>query len=470
MALQLVLAGNTATVLNRTRYVDGLIDDALKFKPTDAEKDQSFRDGLWDGYVHLYDGRFPIGLLSEVETLLTLQDAPYEVIDKRTSRFVKPIHLRARFTPRDYQVEAVDRALRFRRGVIALPCGGGKTLTALMLIEKLHQPAVIYVHRKELLYQTADTIKKVFGIQPGLVGDGHCKLAEVTVAMIQSVSKLPRAMFERFPVVILDEAHHCPAQQWYDIARATRADYFIGLSATPRREDGREMLIWAGTGPIIYLLPTSTLIEQGFLARPFVHAIHMPALELPGFLGYDNLYKVAVVYNRLRNRAIAQKAVEMSAIGKTYVHVKQIEHGRMLTKLINSMQVPGSEKAIFLQGKDPSKRRNAEIQRFRTGNLGILVSTLLGEGVDIPEMYALVLASGGLSETFVRQVFGRLLRISDHDIVEFWDIADHTSHLYRHWLARARWYLSEPAFMLDSTVTSSLPTARREASLDALAE
>jgi superfamily II DNA or RNA helicase len=67
-------------------------------------------------------------------------------------------------------------------------------------------------------------------------------------------------------------------------------------------------------------------------------------------------------------------------------------------------------------------------------------------------MYALILASGGLSRTFVQQVFGRLLRISQHKEVEFWDCNDPFKFLYDHFIERIRFYQSEPSFVLSPKV------------------
>lgn len=238
----------------------------------------------------------------------------------------------------------------------------------------------------------------------------------------------------------------------YDLS--TQYGNFIGNgicchnSATPRREDGKEMLIWAATGPICKNVSTSELIERKFLAKPYIDYIEVKAIPIGYHTKYQEVYKKAIVNNDERNGKIALKAVELAALGKTYIHVRQIAHGKTLTALINDALPDGYPKAEFIYGQDTSKTRQRVINSFRRKDLRIMVSTLLGEGMDLPEMYALILASGGLSRTFVQQVFGRVLRGSVHKVVEFWDVRDVCTYLYDHFLERVRFYKSEPAFVL----------------------
>jgi superfamily II DNA or RNA helicase len=208
------------------------------------------------------------------------------------------------------------------------------------------------------------------------------------------------------------------------------------------------MLIWAATGPICKNVSTSELIERKFLAKPYIDYIEVKPIPIGYHTKYQDIYKKAIVNNDERNGKIALKAVELAALGKTYVHVKQILHGKTLVSLINDALPDGYPKAVFIYGQDTTKTRQRVIDSFRRKDLRIMVSTLLGEGMDLPEMYALILAGGGLSRTYVQQVFGRVLRGSVHKVVEFWDCNDPVRILYSHFLERVRFYKSEPAFVL----------------------
>jgi len=451
--LVLRLLSNKIEVKNRSPEIDALIDQATRFQPKNYMPTGLLEGDSGDGYAHLYDtsrGVLPIGLLDRTEKMLNRFDVEYHIEDTRQYRMFEPLEISYESNLREYQIEALVKAIEAKRGVICLPCGTGKTLIGIVLTAELRTPTVFFVHKKELMYQTMKAYENEFGRPDliGQVGDGVVDLKPITVAMVQSASKLPRELFTEYGLIIFDEVHHVPAESIYDIARYIESEYTVGLSATPMREDGKEMLIWAGTGPIIYQASTSDLINRGYLARPHIDYLEVSPVHLQPGLTYDTIYKSAVVFNDERNMKIALKAVDLAVFGKIYVHVRQILHGQLLTDQINELLPPEYERAEFIYGRDNRETRQRVMDAFRNQDLRILVSTLLGEGVDIPEMYALILASGGLSRIFVQQVFGRLLRIAEKPEVEFWDIKDQARHLERHFIERVRFYKSEDAFVL----------------------
>lgn len=451
MSLILRLTGNTVKAVGRTVKIENYIDRVTRFQPKGFEHSEKFEEGTWDGWIHLYDARtgtFPYGLLNDVIDMLCAEEVDFTIDDQRSFRAFDPLPAIRSPSLRDYQTEAMIKAIEVKRGVICLPTGSGKTRTAIAIISKLRLPALFFVHKKELLYQTKATLEQEFKTKIGQVGDGQTDIQPITVAMVQTASRLPQELFRDYGVAIFDECHHAPADTVYDIAKELHCEYVIGLSATPRREDGKEMLIWAATGPICKNVSTSELIERKFLAKPYIDYIEVKAIPIGYHTKYQEVYKKAIVNNDERNGKIALKAVELAALGKTYIHVRQIAHGKTLVSLINDALPDGYPKAEFIYGQDTSKTRQRVINSFRRKDLRIMVSTLLGEGMDLPEMYALILASGGLSRTFVQQVFGRVLRGSVHKVVEFWDVRDVCTYLYDHFLERVRFYKSEPAFVL----------------------
>jgi len=458
MGVKLHLHKNTVSVKGRTIKIDNYIDRITRFRPKNFQYSESFKEGDWDGWIHLYDapkGKFPIGLLEDVKNMLYIQGVHFEVIDEREFRTFDPLPIGYYSSLRDYQIEAIVQAIESKRAVICLPTGAGKTLCGIALTAELRIPTVFFVHKKELLYQTKETFKKAFKLKDediGQVGDGIIDLKPITIAMVQTANRLPARLFSDYGLVIFDEAHHTPADTVYDIAKHLESEYVIGLTATPRREDGKEMLIWASTGAICYNITTSELINRGYLARPYIDIIEVDPLGFKSRAKYQDVYRTAIVYNEDRNMQIALKAIDLAQKGKVYIHVRQINHGDILTNLINELLPHGVPKSEFIYGQDTTQTRKRVIDKFRNKDLRILVSTLLGEGVDIPEMYALILASGGLSRTFVQQVFGRLLRISQHEEVEFWDCNDPFKYLYDHFIERVRYYKSESAFKLSPKV------------------
>lgn len=103
--------------------------------------------------------------------------------------------------------------------VIVAPPGSGKTIIALKIIADKQQPALIVVHRKQLMEQWIERIQTFLGISKneiGKIGQGKSKIGKkLTVATIQTLAKeLNKTeqgkITDVFGTVIIDECHHIP--------------------------------------------------------------------------------------------------------------------------------------------------------------------------------------------------------------------------------------------------------------------
>jgi superfamily II DNA or RNA helicase len=127
---------------------------------------------------------------------------------------------------------------------------------------------------------------------------------------------------------------------------------------------------------------------------------------------------------------IVDTARELVATGhKVYIHVERIEHGEILAVMFDDVS--------FIHGATPKKERDETIARFAGTEVNCLVSTLLGEGVDIPSMTAIIMAGGLKTQVGVVQKVGRALRKSpgkkEAVVVDF---RDKGPFLARHFQAR----------------------------------
>lgn len=425
-----------------------LIEPAMSFMPLGYEYSEKYKAGEWDGWIklyHRYDHAFPRGFLSDVLTLFELDGTEYKLTDETTFDTFTP----AAFPPqlqgitlRPYQLEAVTKTLAVRQGMVALPTGTGKTTIAAELIRRLGTSAVIFVHKQELAMQWIEALSIMYHASPksfGLVGWGILDMKPITIAMVQSSSRLPPEMFKNFGVTIFDECHHVSADSIYDLAEHSRSGRLYGLSATPYRADGKDMMLRGALGDFTIKLDVSDMVNAGYLACPTIYIVNVPPMTFPRKAKFADVYRQYIVDNGVRNKLIVDTVKHWAAKGKSvYVHVKQIRHGEFLHQAL-----PGS---FWIHGKHKLSVRQAAIDNF-SRNGGVMISTLLGEGVDIPSMDALVLACGGLSEVFVRQLIGRVLRITaDKKQVAIVDFNDLARHLAEHSEARQRIYASERAF------------------------
>lgn len=307
---------------------------------------------------------------------------------------------------RDYQVEAVEAAVAARDGVIQAPTGSGKTVIAVALAARLRTPTLILVHTSVLLEQTAERVRQFLGVEPGRVGGGVESWGVVTVAMVQTLLRRDLAeLRDRFGLVILDEAHHCPAETFKSVVQHFAARYRIGLTATPTRKDRLHPVLFDVVGPIIHRVAPRTLVASGSIAPSQVIEV------TTAFKGvFRNNYGGLI--NRLvrdpgRN-ALILDAVQAHRGSRALVLSERVRHCEMLAEALAARGIS----AEVLTGKMVRDAREAVLARFSDGRTEVLVSTpaMVGEGFDLPaiETVFLTVPNGNVAKT--TQVLGRALR------------------------------------------------------------
>lgn len=292
--------------------------------------------------------------------------------------------------------------------------------------------------------QWKSAIKDYTGQDAVLFTDKAKQFGEVTIAMVSSLNnwlKKKENKLPQFDVLILDESHHTGSDTFYRVALKCDARYRFGLTATPNREDGADMYMTAALGEVKTIIGAEELIETGVLARPRFEFIEMPQTFARLGGDYAAVYRNGITLNGERNKVIATRVKQVVDDGRVvYIHVKSIEHGEILSKL---MKVP------FVYSK--SKDREEVIEKFRRGEIKVIVSTLLSEGFDLKDIDCIVMASGGKSKIDVIQRVGRALRAKDGKtalIIDFSDkgkfLALHTRERYEHYVSVYGDYVNNP--------------------------
>lgn len=242
--------------------------------------------------------------------------------------------------------------------------------------------------------------------------------------------------------ILVSNCHHATSSTHKYILqnKIYSAEYILGCSGTPYREDNTNMLLEGLLGPIIYEIDYSKLIDTGYLVRPTIHLVKIPKIiQFGSNASYPSIYSQAVVENGLRNGTIARIAHSLKDRGKTcMILVNKINHGKILAKLIPC--------AKFSYSK--SKDRASLWHQLKVGKLSVLITTLGDEGIDIPSLGATIIASGGESAI---KVFQRLRCLTPHGekhhaiVVDF---MDPYKYLSRHSKKREKLYRSEPSFRI----------------------
>jgi len=448
---------NIRTTFSTSSYhVIRLIDHLTSFPAKGYQFSERFRQGLWDGRIHLLykpNLSFPTGLLPPVLKELDVNGYSYQVNDVRvdpTPPSLYPLQLKG-VELREYQLEAIKEGLKQKRGIYNMVANTGKTEVAIGLTQVLGLKTLFLTHRKDLLYQTQERFRLRLGREVGVIGDGKFEPDFITIALPESLrrrlrDKEVKDFVRGVGLLICDEAHRMPAPTYYKVFQSCPAFYRFGFSGTPlSREDGRDMMLVAATGEVIYSVGHDFMIQEEFSVKPIITFYKVQTPKLPEYLDYENVYQRGVVECEERNNLIVEKVKEAVGKDKTVlVLVKLIRHGEILDSLM-----PKSIKHRFVWGESGSKERVEEKLKLDKKKLDALVtSTIFDEGVDIPSLDVLVLAGGGRSEIKILQRIGRGLRKSkgkrDVEVVEFFD--SHHRYLLKHSLKRFREYSDERSF------------------------
>ncbi|HET9992475.1 MAG TPA: DEAD/DEAH box helicase family protein, partial [Kofleriaceae bacterium] len=143
------------------------------------------------------------------------------------------------------------------RGVIALPTGTGKTLTAIGAIAELGVASLILVPTRVLLDQWARALAQAWRFPIGRLGDGDHAVAPITVATYASAIAWAPRMGDAFGLVIVDEAHHVGAWCPHEVFDMLVAPARLGLTATPPEPHGA---LARAIGPVVYALGIADLV------------------------------------------------------------------------------------------------------------------------------------------------------------------------------------------------------------------
>lgn len=431
------------------------LSDALSYENPEFAKRK--RMGLWLGgtparlsVLACAEGVAvaPRGSASVVVETLRKHGVHVEFLDERTWPTVTamaPLWPKAQGFLRDYQVEAVDAVARGRQGVVVAPCGAGKTMIGVGIIARAATRAVVLCHTQDLVDQWVERIQGRLGINAGVLGAGEHDVQTVTVAMVQTLIQADRAEIQALArgvgLLILDEAHHCPAETFRSVVEHFPARYRVGLTATPERSDGLTSVMYWTLGGILHRVTHARLVKCGALAPAEVRPVETRFEWVAGEDGESwNDLAEALVENDERNGLICDLVAREYAAGHVVLVLSgRVEHCGELARLLCARGVP----AIAATGKSKKADRQRAIEDVRAGALRVLcASTIADEGLDIPSLTRVVQAFPSRAQGRAIQRLGRLMRPQPGKPTPvLYDIVDTRVPTLRHqWAARRRAY------------------------------
>lgn len=406
-----------------------------------------------DGKIHLFNflaGTFPAGFLGIIKDAATKEGFTIDAIDRRGVPCACDPNADLGWL-RPYQSSAVDAVKLKGRGILWMPTGSGKTEVACGLALTYPCRWLFLVHRAGLMDQAAERWEKRTGLPAGRIGEGSWTEERFTSATFQTLyaqmnTERGQRLMESAEGVIIDEAHTLPADSFWRVAMKLRNAYYrVGMSGTPlARGDRRSLLAIAATGPVVYRIRPEVLIEAGVLSKPSIRLT--PVGQKSDCPTWQGVYGECIVRSPSRNKVVVEQA--QKAAKPCMVFVKEIAHGRELEKKLRAAGMTSE----FVWGSDSLDERKAAVRRLVHGDTDVLVaSVIFNEGIDIPELRSVVIASGGKSIIAALQRIGRGMRVHRDtegnvikDSFEVFDVADKGNKwLERHTRTRLRAYAGE---------------------------
>jgi len=198
----------------------------------------------------------PRGCFDEAIELIKIHGATAVLEDHRENGTELPSGVAFQGELRRPQSKAFDALVAHDNGVLAATTAFGKTVVAAALIGHRTRNTLVLVHRRELLTQWVERLSSFLSIDPkqiGIIGGGKRKpTGMIDVALIQSLVRNGEVddIVGNYGHLIVDECHHLSATSFELVARRSKAQYVVGLSATVARKDGHHPIIFMQCGPV----------------------------------------------------------------------------------------------------------------------------------------------------------------------------------------------------------------------------
>lgn len=450
--------------------IDVVVDATSYFTPG-YKFTQKYKCKLWDGRTKLFNRvtrTFPAGLADLVLQELRKHKVHVQLDDRRycpnfTVHFPETLPGATFDHPFDFQPICAFEMARRQRGVVGVATNGGKTTIAALMIAAVKIPTLFIVPNRTLLYQTQKVMAERLSLKledVGLIGDGHWEPGKwITISTADTLhSRLDtptcRDFLDTIQMVFCDEAHHVGSDSWYLVMRACNAFYRFGMSGTPlKRSDGADLRLIGVTGPLIFEVKNKELVERKISVQPVIHFLKITEPSLPTRMPYREVHKLGIVENPYRNNEICKAVAEFVEQGfSALIVVDEIMHGEILDKRLWTFKQRSFIPHQFINGREEMEVIHKALDDFRRGDLKVLIATsILNEGLDMPNIDVLALAGGGKAAITLLQRIGRGLRKGGNtDKLHIIDTADFQhKYLLRHSLQRMKEYKEQDCFEIE---------------------
>lgn len=450
----------------------------------------AYRNKMWDGKIRLFNPVTRLiyaGVIKHIE--LFCQERKYEIeIDDayaanefsllEAKEYIASLNLPMQ--PRDYQVDAFTYAVRNNRALMVSPTASGKSFIIYLLTRYYNAKTLIIVPTTTLVHQLASDFESYgYGSDHGLrdtgsSGVGLCGTdatgnewtsgthkifsgqekdsgSQITITTWQSIYKQNKAWFEKYQVVIGDEAHLFKAKSLTSImGKMEDCRYRFGFTGTLDGTETHKLVLEGLFGPVRKVITTAELMEQKHVSDLRIKAIVLKYSDEIRKLMKDKTYQEEMDYlvtNVARNRFI--KNLALSLEGNTLLLYQYVDkHGKVLYDMLKDCGRP----VHFVHGGVEGEERDEIRSIVESDRNSIIIASYgtFSTGINIRNLHNIIFASPSKSRIRNLQSIGRGLRKSDtKDTATLYDIADdltwksRKNHTIGHFVERVKIYNEE---------------------------
>lgn len=335
---------------------------------------------------------------------------------------------------KDHQKDALDNleSMRNHGESIALlyhATGTGKTVTAVSDAKKLGERTLFIGHTKELITQAKNTFDNIWtDVNTGMyVAEEKAKDSYVVCGSVQSISQnLDDFSPEDFGYIIIDEAHHGTTNSYEKILNYFKPSFTLGLTATPERADGEDLL--QRFQNVAHKLDLETAVNIGELVP--IRCIRVKTnidisdVRING-IKYNTQDLESKLFIPERNNTIVQTYLEFVKDKKTVAFCASVGHAEDIAGLFNEYGI----KAKAVSGNMKNSSRKEVLSSYENGDINVLCACdLLNEGWDSPNTQVLFMARPTMSKTLYMQQLGRGMRLApDKEYLMIFDFIDNSN-------------------------------------------
>lgn len=433
------------------------LSDFFTFEVPGARFTPAFKARIWDGKIRLYDlhrktlyvglldyvikfaerNEYDVRFLNEVKSNTKID---HETV-KKFAQFLNPCSRGEPIEIRDYQIDAVVKAIQDDRTLLLSPTASGKSfiIYTLMRYHLEHgRKCIIIVPTTSLVEQMYSDFAD-YSTGNGWKVANHCQKLysgfskdfnqDVLITTWQSIYKQPKEWFKNFDVIFGDEAHQFKAKSLGTVMeKMTSARYRIGTTGTIDNSKVNKLVLEGLFGSVYKVITTKELMDSGRVAELKITCLLLKYDEITRQVNNKNSYQDEIKFiigHEKRNKFIRNLAV--ASEGNTLVLFQQVaKHGKVLYDLIKE-KVHEGRKVFFIYGGTDVEAREAARKITEKEDDAIIIASygVFSTGINIPSIQNVIFASPTKSKIRNLQSIGRGLRLKDGKThCNLYDIAD----------------------------------------------